>query len=56
MEFLIFYWKDLALAVTSLVTAASIVVKLTPSPKDDARLAKIVAILDILALNTRNKE
>lgn len=35
------------------VTMASILVKLTPTPKDDVFMAKIMVILDQLALNTR---
>lgn len=38
-------------AVTGLVTAASAVAALTPTPKDDRALAKLRSILEILALN-----
>ncbi len=44
-------WSNILLAITSLVTAASIIVKITPSQKDDAILAKIIAVLKIISLN-----
>ena len=45
--------KDLILIVTSVVTIASIIVKLTPTPKDDAVLAKILKLFEFLSLNKR---
>lgn len=44
-------WETLALIVTSTVTLASLIVKLTPTPKDDAAVAKLLAIINALALN-----
>ncbi len=46
-------WKDVTLIVAGMVSVASIIVKLTPTPKDDAVLAKIVKVLEILALNKK---
>lgn len=50
--------RDILLAVTSLVTFASLVTALTPTPKDDIMVSKakgflkaLYKILDILALN-----
>ena len=40
-------WDQVLLAVTSLVTFASIVVKLTPSSKDDKIVMKIVNFLSL---------
>jgi len=37
--------KDIMLIVTSVVTIASIIVKLTPSKYDDAVIAKIITFL-----------
>jgi hypothetical protein len=51
MEFITTNWQDILLAVTSIVTAASIIVKITPTPKDDAVLAKVIAVLNVLAIN-----
>ena len=38
-------------AVTTVVTACSAIVALTPTPKDDAVLAKVLKVLNALALN-----
>jgi hypothetical protein len=46
-------YKDLLLIVTGLVTVCSIIVKLTPTPKDDALLAKIMPFVEKLALNKK---
>jgi hypothetical protein len=40
--------------VTAIVTAASAIVALTPSPKDDGILATIRKWVEILALNVKN--
>lgn len=44
------YGKMIIDAIAYLIVAASIIVKLTPSPKDDTVLAKIIEILKKLAL------
>ena len=38
-------------AATGVVTAASAITALTPTPKDDNVLAAVVRVLDVLALN-----
>ncbi len=38
--------KDVLAAIGALVTCASVIVRLTPSQKDDAILAKVIAFLD----------
>lgn len=45
VDFVIANWKDLALIGTSCVTIASIVVKLTPTDKDDKILTKFLKII-----------
>lgn len=45
--------KDLLLVLTSMVTIASVIVKLTPTQKDDAILAKIMPWLEKIALNKK---
>lgn len=45
--------KDLLLILTSIVTIASVIVKLTPTQKDDAILAKIMPWLEKIALNKK---
>jgi hypothetical protein len=47
------HWQDIASAVAYVVAGASIVVKLTPTPADDAFLAKVVSFLSAVALNPR---
>lgn len=46
--------KDLLLVLTSLVTIASVIVKLTPTQKDDAILAKIMPWIEKIALNKKS--
>lgn len=53
MEWINAHWAEIGVILTSIVTAASVIVKLTPTPKDDTILAKIVSVLDILALNKK---
>lgn len=43
-------WKDVLAIIGGVVTVASIIVKLTPTPKDDAVLAKVIKILAALSL------
>ncbi len=42
--------KDVALIITGVVTIASVIVKITPTPKDDTILSKAINILKILGL------
>ena len=44
------HWADIGLAVTGLVTAASIVVRITPTQRDDRWLAKAMKVLERLSL------
>jgi len=48
-------WEHLALIVTSMVTVASLIVKLTPTTKDDTVLAAIVKVLTAISLNKESK-
>lgn len=43
-------WQGVLAAVGGVVMAATAVVKLTPTPKDDAILAKVIAVLAALSL------
>ena len=47
MEFIL----NLVSVVTSIVTVASIVAALTPTPKDDVWIGKLYKLVDLLALN-----
>lgn len=44
-------WTDIVAAVGAVVIAARVVVKLTPTPKDDSVLEKIVNFLKTLGLH-----
>ena len=51
MKFIMIHFDDVLLAITSVVTAASAICALTPTPKDDNFVAKVRSFLDVLALN-----
>lgn len=44
------HWKDILAVIGGIVTVASIIVKLTPTQKDDTVLEKIIKILAALSL------
>jgi len=48
MEWLIENWDDILLALGALHAFATVVTKLTPSPKDDEWLAKVWGFLSFL--------
>lgn len=50
MEWIQAHWKDILAIIGGVVTVSSIIVKLTPSQKDDTVLAKIIKILAALGL------
>lgn len=50
MEWITQNWKDILAVIGGVVTVASIIVKLTPTPKDDTVLSKIIKILAALGL------
>ncbi len=50
MEWLISNWEVVLLIITSVVTLASLIVKLTPTPADDAVLAKVINFLKVIGL------
>ena len=50
MEWIQNHGKDILAVIGAVVTAASMVVKLTPTPKDDAVLAKVIGILAVFSL------
>lgn len=50
MEWITTHWKDILAIIGGVVTTASIIVKLTPTQKDDNVLAKIIKILAALSL------
>ena len=50
MDWLMNNWQTVLLIITSIVTLASIIVKLTPTPNDDAILAKVINFLKVIGL------
>ena len=50
MEWITAHWKDVLAISGGVVTTASIIVKLTPTQKDDGILKKIIVILSALGL------
>jgi len=53
INWILMHKTEIIAVVGGVVTIASIIVKLTPTPKDDAWLAKIVGVLNTLALNPK---
>lgn len=51
MSFLTENWLAVLAGVTSIVTGASIIAKLTPSTHDDAVIAKILKVIQFLSIN-----
>jgi len=43
-------WADIVQGVLAVIGAASVIVKLTPTPKDDAALAVVVKVLSAVSL------
>ena len=54
MEWLTTHWTSIVEVIGGIIAVASIIVKLTPTPKDDEWLAKVVKFLAILSLNKTN--
>jgi len=48
-------YDNVLIGVAAIVGGLSVIAKLTPTPKDDAILAKAVKVLDFLALNKQRK-
>lgn len=54
IDWIIQHYGEVFEAIGYLVTACTILVKLTPTQKDDAILAKIVKILDVFSVVNPN--
>lgn len=50
MQWLIDNWQSVALAVTAVISAASAITALTPTPKDDAVVRKLYKVIEALGL------
>ena len=51
MSFIITYFNDILIALTSIVAGASAISAITPTPKDDAFWNKAKKVLNFCALN-----
>lgn len=50
MSWITEHWKDILAVIGGIVTVASLIVKLTPTQKDDTVLEKIIKILAVLGI------
>ena len=53
MEWLIENWDKILLALTSIVTGASIIARLTPTKKDDKVIEAIMKLINVIAINPK---
>ena len=51
LTWVIEHWKELVAAVGAAIVLARLIVKLTPTPKDDSALEKIVNFLKAIGLH-----
>ena len=56
MDYIIEHWSDIIEIIGGVIVAASVIVKLTPSAKDNIILKKIRAILELLALTPKDRK
>lgn len=56
MEYLKDHWTDIVNAIMAVVIAARVIVKLTPTPKDDTFLEKVIEWLKHLGLHVDSTE
>ena len=54
-DWLISNWEGILILISAIVTISSIIVKWTPTPKDDKILAKVLKFLELLSLNKKVK-
>lgn len=55
MEWIIEHWKDVCAVIGAAVSLATLIVALTPTPKDDAILAKVIKFLSAIGLLNPDK-
>lgn len=46
-------WPVMLLGITGTVTGASVLAKLTPTETDDVFIAKLLKLIDLLAINNK---
>ena len=47
--------SEILFAITSIVTGASVIAKFTPTQADDNFIAKVIKVIDFVALNKSRK-
>lgn len=55
MNYILAHWSEIITALTTLIIAARIIVKLTPTPRDDTALEKVVSFLKHIGLHVKDK-
>ena len=53
LSYIVNNWSELLFILTSIVTVASLIVKLTPNKSDDVIVGKILRFVNFLALNKK---
>ncbi len=56
LNYITSHWVEIGAAVGLIMGAARIIVKLTPTPKDDTILERIVGLLKHVGLNVTEKK
>ena len=56
MEWIMNHWDDILGIITGAIAVASIIAKLTPTKTDDKWVARILQLVDLLALNNKPTE
>lgn len=51
MAWIVNNWDSILMAITSVVTAASLIANMTPNQTDNAIIDKVKKVIDMLALN-----
>lgn len=54
LEYVVNNWTEILMIATAVVTAASGIAALTPTPVDDGVIRKLRKVLDVIALNVGN--
>jgi hypothetical protein len=54
LTYLTTHWTEIALIITSVISAASAISAITPTPEDDKIVAKVMAVVNVLGLNVRH--
>jgi len=49
-------YDSILIVISAIITTASVIVKLTPSETDNAKLAKVVKVFEALSLNSQPVE